>query len=357
MNMSTNDIKTELHSSDEPETAEVSERRFRRLVEMTPDAIFLHQTDGRFVYVNDGACANLGYSREDLLSMYPWDFEVNDNRDHITALWLRMVPGEPVMVEGLFRRKDGSTFPAEVRLERFEDNGQDWIVAFCRDISARRRADDALRTQERNRIARDIHDTLAHGLTAIAVQLEAARQIIDKDSTDLTAHVGNALRLARESLREARRSVQAIRPEVLESGDLAEALRQLVSCCSTGRREKFFIRLHGRPRPLPGEMESHLLRAGQEALTNVLKHAQASNVVVELTYGDTEIRLRIEDDGLGFDPGNQSDKGDGIGLTGMKERVEQIGGKLSLRSSLAGGTEVTVTVPIQSDSQGQNDED
>jgi adenylate cyclase len=331
------------------------EGRFRRLVELAPDAVFVHGLDGRFAYVNDAACASLGYSRDELLTMHPWDFVVNDSRDYIQTLWQRMVPGVPVMVEGLFRCKDGATYPAEVRLARFEDGGRDWIVAFCRDLSSRRRAEDALRKQERNRMARDIHDTLAHGLTAIAVQLEAARQVIRTAPDEVAVHVGNALHLARESLREARRSVRALRPEVLESGDLAEALRQLVGCRSAGRPEKFKFRLHGQSRPLPGDMEAHLLRIGQEALTNVLKHAHAASVLVEASYNPCEFILHIEDDGQGCDLVRLGDQSEGVGLTGIKERVEQIGARLVLRSSPGSGMAVTVMVPVPPAEKGHAD--
>jgi PAS domain S-box-containing protein len=330
------------------------ERQFPRLVELAPDAVFLHGLDGRLRYVNDAACAFLGYNRDELLSMCPWDFVINDSRDDILALWRGMAPGVPVMVEGLFRRKDGTTLPAEVRLSRFEDAGADWIAAFCRDISARRKAEDALRSEERSRMARDIHDTLAHGLTAIAVQLEAARHVIGIRPDEVAAHVGNALQLAREGLREARRSVQALRPEALETGDLAEALQRLVGCRSAGRPEKFHFRLHGRPRPLPGDTEAHLLRVGQEALTNVLKHARAANVLVELGYDD-DVRLHVEDDGQGFDPEGQASRGEGVGLTGVKERAERMGARLVIRSSSGGGTAITVTVPVPPSSGGNVD--
>jgi signal transduction histidine kinase len=257
------------------------------------------------------------------------------------------------MVEGLFRRKDGGMLPAEVRLARFEDTERIWIAAFCRDISARRKADDALRSEERSRMARDIHDTLAHGLTAIAVQLEAARHVISIKPDEVAVHVGNALQLARESLREARRSVRALRPEALESGDLAEALQQLVGCRSAGRQEKFHFRLHGRPRPLHAQMEAHLLRIGQESLTNVLKHAQASNILMELNYTDCEVRLHVKDDGQGFDLG--ACQGEGIGLTGMKERAEQMGVRLVIQSSPGNGTSITVAVPVPPDAERKAD--
>jgi PAS domain S-box-containing protein len=323
---------------------------FRRLLDLAPDAVFLHGLDGRFVYVNDAACAILGQSREELLMMYPWDFEANISREQIQGKWRAMTPGVPVVVDSLCRRRDGTQFSGEVWLTRFEESGRDWFVAFCRDISPRKKAEDVLRMQERTRMAREFHDTLAHGLTAIAVQLEAARQVIDAEPSEAAAHVGNALQLARESLQEVRRSVQALRPEVLEHGDLAEALRQLVGWRSAGRSEKFSFRLHRRPRPVPGDTEAHLLPIAQEALTNVLKHARAANVLLELGYTENEVRLYIEDDGKGFDPEATPSKG--IGLTGMKERADQIGARLLLKSSPCGGAKVTVTVPIPPSPQG-----
>jgi PAS domain S-box-containing protein len=327
-----------------------SESRFRRLLDLAPDAVFVHGLDGRFVYVNDAACAIVGQSREELLAMYPWDFEPNISKENMQAKWRAMTPGVPVVVDGLCRRKDGTEFPAEVRLARFEETGLDWFVAFCRDISPRKKAEDVLRMQERTRMAREFHDTLAHGLTAIAVQLEAARQVIDTEPSEAAAHVGNALQLARESLQEARRSVQALRPEVLENGDLAEALRQLIGWRSAGRPEKFSFRLVGRPRPVPGDTEPHLMRIAQEALTNVLKHARAANVQLELGYTENEVRLHIEDDGKGFDP--EATPSQGVGLTGMKERAEQIGARLLLKSSPDGGVKLTVTVPVPPSPEG-----
>ena len=130
-----------------------------------------------------------------------------------------------------------------------------------------------------------------------------------------------------------------------------EALRELVGCLSTGRRETFHFRLHGHPRPLPGEAETHLLRVGQEALTNVLKHARAANVLVELHYSGREARLHIEDDGQGFVTGNEGAPVEGVGLTGMRERAEKIGGQLTLRPSPVGGVAVTVTVPVPADDE------
>jgi signal transduction histidine kinase len=130
-------------------------------------------------------------------------------------------------------------------------------------------------------------------------------------------------------------------------------LQQLVGCRSVSRPEKFHFRLHGRPRPLPGDLEAHLLRIGQEALTNVLKHARATNVLMELDYTDCEVRLHIQDDGQGFD--SEAGQGEGVGLTGMKERAEQMGVRLVVQSSPGNGTSVTLAVPVPPDAEGKPD--
>ncbi len=323
------------------------EQRFRYLLELAPDQVVVHDMDGRFLYVNDAACAGHGYSREEFIAMHPWDFAVNVNQHYMMANLRALVPGEPVLIEDLHRCKDGSTFPIEARTVRFQDGGRDLIVAFCRDITSQRRVEDTLRMQERNRLAQDIHDTIAAGLTAIAVQLEAARQVISKKPADVAVHVDNALQMARESLLETRRSLQVLRrPVALGKGDLAEALRQLVGSRSSGRPEKLHFVLRGRPRPLPGHSEDHLLRIGQEALTNVLKHANATQVLVVLAYNPCDLILSIEDDGQGYDPERLEGKGETMGVSGMRDRAEQIGAKLVLRSVPGSGTTVTATVPI-----------
>jgi PAS domain S-box-containing protein len=322
----------------------------------------VHDLDGRFLYVNDAVCARHGYSREEFMAMHPWDFAVNVNQQSMMANLRAMVPGDPILIEDLHRCKDGSTFPVEARSVRFRDGGRDLIVAFVRDITSRRRVEDTLRMQERNRLAQDIHDTIASGLTAIAVQLEAARQVIRTISDDVAVHVDNALQTARESLLETRRSLQVLgQPVALGKGDLAEALRQLVGSRSSGRQEKLLFVLRGRPHPLPGGMEDHLLRIGQEALTNVLKHANATQVLVVLVYNPCDLILSIEDDGRGYDPERpiipeEEGQGEKMGLSGMRDRAEQIGAKLVLRSVPGSGTTVTVTVPIPLSPDGSLDD-
>lgn len=201
---------------------------------------------------------------------------------------------------------------------------------------------------ERNRMARDIHDTLAQGFTGVIVQLEAAEDAISQgQSKNLDHHIQSARELARNSLKEARLSVQALRPSALEDRNLAEALELLSEKMTFGSPLVASFILKGKPEPLPVEWEENLLRIGQEALTNALRHAQAKKFVTRLTFGSDHISLELWDDGRGFDP---TSKSDGFGLLGIRERAEGMGGQLVLNSSIGSGTVILIILPIGSTS-------
>ncbi|HJV24579.1 MAG TPA: PAS domain S-box protein [Aromatoleum sp.] len=197
---------------------------------------------------------------------------------------------------------------------------------------------------ERNRMARDIHDTLAQGFTGVIVQLEAAADArgrgLAQESEDHLSRAGN---LARESLQEARRSVHALRPRRLETADLCEALRRLMSEVTAGTSIVAELTLEGESRPIPPAWEDNVLRIGQEALTNALRHGHAQHIAVRISFSDGELRLYVRDDGCGFDPDRVRD---GFGLVGMRERVKEMGGALGVVSALGAGTEITVVLPI-----------
>lgn len=193
--------------------------------------------------------------------------------------------------------------------------------------------------QERNRMAREMHDVLAQGFTGVIVQLEAAVDVLDGDRDEVERHIGRAQALARRSLQEARRSVRGLRPQKLEDLSLAEALREMVRQMTEGAVVKGVFVCEGDVRPLPAQVENNLLRIGQEGVTNVLKHAVGSGVRVELVYGDVGVRLEIGDDGVGFDPAGRYD---GFGLVGMQERAAAIEGELVIESGEGSGTVIRV---------------
>jgi signal transduction histidine kinase len=197
---------------------------------------------------------------------------------------------------------------------------------------------------ERNRMARDIHDTLAQGLTGVIVQLEAAEDAQAQNlAKDAAAHIERAGELARESLQEARRSVYALRPLVLAGKNLCAAMEQLIQKMVTGTSLRAEFTAQGEPPPLPQEWEENLLRVGQEVLTNTLRHARANRFKAHLVFDPEAIRLELHDDGCGFDPASRHD---GFGLLGIKERVETMGGELTVQSAPENGTDIFVVLPL-----------
>jgi PAS domain S-box-containing protein len=198
---------------------------------------------------------------------------------------------------------------------------------------------------ERNRVAREIHDTLAQGFTGVIVQLEAAEEAICQGrNSKVSAHLENAGELARESLREARRSVHALRPRALEGNPLGSALTDLVVKMTSGTVVDAKLTVDGEPRDLPPEWETNLLRIGQEVLTNALRHAHPTEFHLRLIFETHEISLHLRDNGCGFDP---MQRHEGFGLQGIRERTESMGGNISILSGKGKGTSISVVLPIE----------
>jgi PAS domain S-box-containing protein len=202
--------------------------------------------------------------------------------------------------------------------------------------------------EERNRMARDIHDTLAQGFTGVIVQLEAAEDAIAcRSRKEADNHLHRAGELARRSLSEARRSVHALRPQALQEHNFWDALKGIIKNTTAGTALHTKFQAQGRLPELPQPWQENLLHIGQEALTNALKYAHAANFETRLSYKARELRLELRDDGDGF---KAKDRHDGVGLTGMRERVEQMGGELKITSSRRKGTKITVLVPCNGES-------
>ncbi|MBW4567376.1 MAG: PAS domain S-box protein [Tolypothrix carrinoi HA7290-LM1] len=218
------------------------------------------------------------------------------------------------------------------------------VIWLSRDITALKQAEAASILEERNRMAREIHDTLAQAFTGILAQVGAANQVLTDDLEATGAHLDLIKELARTGLTEARRSVVALRPQLLEEGSLQSALHRLVAQHRTAAMDTtLYYRIEGAVYSLPTEVESNLLRIGQEALTNATRHANADEIRVELVYDRDRFCLRVTDNGQGFGVGSIPSS-EGFGLLGMSERAERIGAQLTIRSQPGQGTEIIVTV-------------
>jgi len=198
-------------------------------------------------------------------------------------------------------------------------------------------------SHERNRLARELHDTLAHTLSAVAVQLEALNKQLDQDPDNAQNTLKQLQELTRSGLQEARRALQALRASPLEDLGLALALRQLVE--SVSERSGIAIGLDAANDldGLPPEIEQGVYRVAEEALNNAARHAHAQSVTVSLRRDSRALRLTVADDGVGFDP--EAVPVDGhYGLVGMRERALLCSGHLEIASAPGKGTTVRLTV-------------
>jgi len=199
---------------------------------------------------------------------------------------------------------------------------------------------------ERNRVAREIHDTLAQGLAATSVHLRLAKKQSATDTDSLNHHLEAAQQLVRESLEEARNSIWNMRSQVLETGDLPGALNGILKQMADGAEFQGTLEITGRPRRFAPVIENNLLRVGQEAITNAARHARAKQLKVTLDFGEKQFRLAVWDNGVGFDPTKPPASSGGFGLVGMKERATELKGELYIRSEPDRGTEISLAVPL-----------
>jgi ligand-binding sensor domain-containing protein/two-component sensor histidine kinase len=200
---------------------------------------------------------------------------------------------------------------------------------------------------ERTRIAREIHDNLAQEMSGISVQLEVVARTMPREAEAARTHLDRARQQVRHGIAEARRYVWDLRSRALENNDLPGALSETARRLTSETTIQTQVEVNGTFRPLPRLVESNLLRIGQEAVNNAVKHAQAQRIFVNLVFDARRVQLSVRDDGRGFD---EQAAGNGhaghFGLIGMRERAEQIGATLSIHSSAGAGTRVVVDVPI-----------
>lgn len=195
-------------------------------------------------------------------------------------------------------------------------------------------------SQERNRMARELHDVLAHTLSGVAVELEGLRATMQRDPEQSTALLNHSLQAIREGLTETRRALQELRAKPLEDLGLALAIQTLAEFYASRSDFQLELDIDHNLSDHPSEIQQSVYRIAQEALANVADHAQAQNVCVQLKQDRGRLMLSIRDDGCGFDPRNSKNENH-YGLLGMRERAEMAGGKLTVESQFGKGTQVS----------------
>ncbi|MCO6450630.1 MAG: sensor histidine kinase [Caldilineales bacterium] len=265
------------------------------------------------------------------------DFALGDINLGNSGLWLWLfLTGAAVMLALFINSIIGENMRRQELIRQLQETRS--------ELAASERREGIL--AERQRLAHEIHDTLAQGFTSIVMHLEAAEQAIGQDDQIVQRHVDLARRTARISLDQARRVVQDLRPRALEQATLAEAIERTAGEWTEQSGIETQVTVTGAGRPLHPAIEVTLLRAVQEALSNVRKHAQATRVNITLSYMDDVVVLDVQDDGVGLQPNSTPGEG-GYGLTAMRERVEQMHGSLLVESRPHEGTTLVIEIPIQ----------
>ena len=344
------------------EALQESERSYRELFEVAPDAIWVHDLKGNIIKANKAAEKLTGLSAEELAKGNVKTLLSEEGLRLAKEVRRRLVKGEAVAqpYEQHLIRKDGTEANLMLTTSPIFSNGQ--LIAFqniARDITEEKRMQENLRyylqeiaraqEEERRRIARELHDSTAQTLIALLHQLEN----LLGDKAELPVREAKALwgfyEQIRDVLREVRRFSRDLRPSILDDLGLLPALEWV-----TGELKKEYgvettLEVAGDVRRLSQEAELILFRIVQEALRNIAKHAQASKAEVKVEFEKQKTQVTISDDGIGFElPESLGDllHTGKLGLAGMQERVQLLGGSLKLKSKLSKGTTVVATAPI-----------
>lgn len=334
----------------------IAELMNTRLIENSPDGIVLARHN-RFRKVNNAASYIFRTSKEELESHPLDEYFVGEDATRLQE-FRSLLEHSGDYVEHFeigITRDDGSHAIISMTARRQAEEDGFAVEMILRDVTARHETEEELFKQsrelavvdERNRMSREIHDTIAQGLTGVILQLEAAGDFTKSADPELLLHLSRAQSLARESLTEARRSVRNLSPGSLESRALGDALLDEIKKFDSRGNEHAEFSESGDRLDLSSETEAAIFRICQEALMNARKYASARNISVSLTYDENMVTLEIEDDGRGFEPtSTPANKEGGFGLTNMRRRAQIEGGTLDIISNHGEGTKIRLEIPV-----------
>lgn len=356
------ELRSDLRSSEQQVAVHTEDiRLLSYALNQVHEAVYLIQEDSRFAYVNDEACRTLGYSSAELKKMGVVDLDPNIDAAIWAGHWADIRANQTITMESHHRRRDGTVFPIEVISNYFEYGGVGYSLGLVRDITERKQAEfrlresldllqelsahrDSAREEEKMRIAREIHDELGQQLTTLRLGLGTIGMEVQQSGTVPVERVHRLTALVDKSIKTTRDVVAALRPPVLDLG-----IEKAVQWLTVNAREQTGINcaceIADQLLPLDSYQKTALFRIVQESLTNIAKHAKANSALVSLKCEDGSYKLKIHDDGLGFDPHNV--RRGSFGLIGMRERALMLRGDLQIDSKPSNGTTVAVTIPVR----------
>ncbi len=355
----------------EREQAQVEVERnassIRALVESTPQSVIAVRQDGTIALANGNTEAMFGYGRDELLGQSLELLVPTENRDRHAGHYLKYLEdiqsrpmGLGLSLEG--RRKDGSTFPADIALSNIETAEGKLGVAFVTDVTQRKRLELAAQTHagevealaaslmtaledERRRVSRELHDQICQQLASLAIDMGGLVADLPPPGEAKSRLKALQARVVKAS-EEARHIAYELHPSVLDDLGLVASLKALCNALPS-RRKDLSVKFTSAalPATVSREAASCLYRVAQQSLDNVIKHANAKHVSMDVTSRKGAVLLIIRDDGQGFDPESIKGRG-GLGLIGMEERARLLQGKLTIGSRPGRGTRVALEVPL-----------
>ena len=338
-----------------------SEERYRELFENAKDAIYVHDLEGTYLSINRAAEKLSGYSREEIIGHNFKEFVAPEHARYVRdSFWKKLAQRGETTYEVEVIAKDGRRVPIEVSSRAIYEKGElVGVQGMARDVTERKLAQDALQMfsrqlieaqeEERRRIARELHDQIGQILTAVKMNLYAVQQFCQ--GSEAGSYVKDNIEAVDEALRLVRDLSVDLRPPILDDLGLTTALRWYVDRYTkrTGLSVDVLIDLPDENERFSRELETACFRIAQEALTNVVRHAKASQIVVRLTRDADALLLTVKDNGVGFEVERLRKRAPRVatlGLISMQERAHAAGGTIELDSAPAHGTEIRFSLPL-----------
>lgn len=322
---------------------EEQRQRLQALFDLSIDAIILVDDEGHYIDVNQAAAKLFGYSREELLRMKVGDLTPGENREDLKAIWREVFAGASIQTIHVGATKGGDRLILKLQTLGHVTPGLNYSI--IHDITEQKQAEESLRRlslgllrsqdEERRRISRQLHETIAQSLAALRMNLS---RLADAHSSEVVA---DSMQLVEQSIREIRTLSYLLHPPLMEELGLVATLEWYASGFAQRSGVAVSVEAGADVGRLPAEIETTVFRVVQEALTNIHRHSESAEAIIRLRRDDGELFLEIADRGRGFALGTTA----GVGLTGIHERVMDLRGTMDIHSG-DDGTTITVRLPI-----------